>query len=181
MTRSSNRRRGFSLIEVVLALGIMSFALLSVMALLPIGIKSNKISTEETFAVNLLTTLEEDLRGTHPLANSGNSQIFNLKMPYVLTAGRPVFNTSLAANTLASGYTIGMTDTGVTSSISATVRPRYQVSVIYTKIPAAGSLASAEARLIVNWPALSTTTVSQLTSLSNVEGYVETYVAFPAP
>ncbi len=169
------------MIEVVLALGIISFALLSVVALLPIGIKSNKISAEETQGANLLTLLEEDLRSTYPQANSGNSQFFNLKLPYAVSNGRTVFNTTIAANTLGTGYTIGMNDSGAVSSISATLRPRYQVSVIYTRLSTVGGLAPVEARLIVNWPAVSTTDMTRLTSLTNVAGYVETYVAFPAP
>jgi len=169
------------LVEVVLALGIISFALVSVVALLPIGIGSNKISFEETQAANLLTLLEEDLRSTHPAVNSGRSQMFNLNLPYVVSNGRMAVNTALAMNALGSGYTIGVTDSGTTTQIFSTVCPRYQASVIYTRLPATGSLASIEARLIVNWPAQSTTDVTRLTSLANGGGYIETYVAFPAP
>lgn len=179
-----HRFEGFSLVEVVLALGVVSFALLMVVALLPIGIKNNKTSTEETRAMTILTTLEADLRNTHPLANSGKSQLFGLALPYAwdATAGRVTLNSNLTVNTIAAANSVGITDTQkATSYTSTNPRPRYQATVIYTQVPVAGKASPILARLIVSWPAISPAKVSQLTSLVNVLGYVETSVAFPSP
>jgi len=170
----------FSLIEVVVSLAIFVFAILGVFSLLPIGIKSNKVSTEEARAADLLTLLEADLRNTSPALAAGKSQYFGLPLPYTTnSAGKTVLNTSLTANTLNS---IGLNDDDTVAAYSSTnPRPLYQLSVIYTYLPTAGSLAPIRARLIVNWPAINPANVNQLTSSSNVVGFVETYVTIPAP
>ncbi len=177
-------RNGFSLVEVVLALGVVSFALLAIVALLPAGIKNNKISTEETRATCLLTTLEADLRNTHPLANSGKSQLFGLLLPYKWdsSTSRVSLNSALSVNSITTSTSVGITETQSAVAYSSTnPRPRYQATVIYTQVPSASSAAPVLARLIVSWPAMTTTSVSQLTSSTNVLGFVETCVAFPAP
>jgi type II secretory pathway pseudopilin PulG len=71
---SANRRQGirrfasgdgaFSLVEVVLSLGITSFALLAIVALLPLGVQSTKDSLEETGAVNVLSAVIADRQAT---------------------------------------------------------------------------------------------------------------------
>lgn len=52
----------FSLIEVTLAIGIVSFALMAVVALLPVGLQVVKNSNEEAAAANVLTGINEALR-----------------------------------------------------------------------------------------------------------------------
>lgn len=53
---------GFSLVEVTLAIGIVSFALLAVVALLPVGLKSVKNSAEQAAGAAVLESLSEALR-----------------------------------------------------------------------------------------------------------------------
>lgn len=177
--------RGFSLVEVVIALGLFAFVLLIMLALLPTGIKSNKVSVEDTNAVGILSMIEADLRNTHPSLNSGKSQFFGLPLPYALNAvGSYTVNSTLSTNTLTSAYTTGVGDDGGAMSISSSPPPHYQATVIYTRVPSlttSGSLAPVEARLIVNWPCLNTTTVSDLTNPSKTTGYLDVYVTFPAP
>lgn len=55
-------QRGFSLVEVAMALGIVAFALVSLMALLPLGMKTNIDSLEESQAVNLVRAVIADRR-----------------------------------------------------------------------------------------------------------------------
>ena len=175
---------GFSLVEVVIALGLFAFALLLMVALLPTGIKSNKVSVEETNAVGILTTLEADLRNTHPSLNAGKSQFFNLPLPYVLNAsGNYVVNSALTVNTTTVPATCmtGVADDGSAVASTSTPPPHYQASIIYTSLPAAGSLAPVEARIVVNWPCRNTTTVSDLSNPSKVSGFLDAYVTFPAP
>lgn len=57
-------QRGFSLVEVTLALGIIAFALVSLMALLPLGMKTNLDSLEESQAINLVRAVIADRRLT---------------------------------------------------------------------------------------------------------------------
>lgn len=53
---------GFSLIEVVLALGIISFALVGIMGLFPIALKSSQESQRETRATIIAQQIVNDLR-----------------------------------------------------------------------------------------------------------------------
>ena len=176
--------RGFSLVEVVIALGLFAFALLIMVALLPTGIKTNKVSVEETNAVGILTTLEADLRNTHPSLNAGKSQYFGLPLPYILNAsGNYVVNSALAVNntTVPATCMTGVADDGSAVLSTATPPPHYQASVIYTSLPTAGSLAPIEARIVVTWPYRATTTISDLSNPAKVSGFLDAYVTFPAP
>jgi uncharacterized protein (TIGR02598 family) len=53
--------RGFSLVEVTLALGIITFGLIAVMGLLPTGMKLTKQSADEVAAVNIMTGISASL------------------------------------------------------------------------------------------------------------------------
>jgi type II secretory pathway pseudopilin PulG len=55
-------RHGFSLIEVVLALGIVSFALMTVLALLPLGLRSIKNANEMAGASAISNDIADRLR-----------------------------------------------------------------------------------------------------------------------
>lgn len=170
---------GFSLVEVVLALGVASFALLTLLALVPVGTKNNKISTDETRGMGILTALAADLKGSHPLANGGVSILFHLPLPYSYTAASGLaFNTALQANVL---YTTGLSASELPVPPSSSPRTPFQASIVYTYLPSAGSLQPAEADLIVSWPCLDTQDPSDLTNLTKVSGSVESHVTFLAP
>lgn len=53
---------GFSLVEVTLALGVASFCLMAVFALLPIGLQTNRASTAQTASAGILSTVIADMR-----------------------------------------------------------------------------------------------------------------------
>lgn len=65
----------FSLVEVTLALGIVSFALVAVLGLLPVGLKSVKNANEQAGAANVLNVLASSLR----MASSTNASIFTTR------------------------------------------------------------------------------------------------------
>ena len=56
------RCSGFSLIEVVIAIGIVSFSILAVVGLLPTGLKTVKNANEQAGAANVLNAIAESLR-----------------------------------------------------------------------------------------------------------------------
>ena len=120
MNRPSAGVAAFSLIELVVALGIVAFALLTMTALLPIGIKLNQVSVEETRASYLLTALEADLRNAHPNLNGGKSQLFGLPLPYASSGGAVVLNSALTDNTstLPSANTTGVNEDETLAAIS---------------------------------------------------------------
>ena len=173
------RECGFSLVEVALSVGIVSFALLSIVALLPVGMKVNQQSSNEVQASDLLSALEADLRNTYPSANSGKSRVFGLALPYsVDAAGVESLDTGLNLNQMSS---VGIADSGGIVPITTTPKPAFQATVTYVALPATNSSGPTQARLIINWPCINAASVAQLTSASEVKGYVEAYVTFPAP
>lgn len=164
----------FSLVEVVLAIGIMAFALVATLALLPVGAESNQNSAEATRAAAIMTTLETDLKNTHPSLNGGKSLIYGLTLPYAMSGASVAVNPSLAAG---SYYSVGL-DEG--ERVTPLPQARYQASVVIVKTPS-NAMEPVLARLIVAWPGRQAASVSDLTDAGKYRGYVETYVSFPAP
>ena len=179
-------RHAFSLTEVVIAIGIAAFALVTLMALIPIGMTTNRVSADELHASHLLSVLAVDLRNTDPRLNGGKSLLFGLQLPYKVAAGQTALNavtitddSSLPAP--ATG-TVGLDGFENPAALGTKPAPAYQATVLYISAPGTTSHAPIQARLIVNWPALPTgAPVSSLTDTTKVKGYVETYVAYPAP
>ncbi len=68
----SGRSEGFTLAEVALAMAIFSFALVSMLGLLSVGLKSSRKANLQTIAANLLSTIAADLRASsvYPLPDS---------------------------------------------------------------------------------------------------------------
>src|SRR6266571_3426648 len=73
------RVHAFSLVELTLALGVAAFCLLAVFGLMPIGVQTNRSSTSQTAAANIMAAVVADLRGT-PKANTISAQ-FGIIIP----------------------------------------------------------------------------------------------------
>src|SRR5438132_12920260 len=82
--RDRRARRGFSLAEVVLALGVVSFAIVAILGVLPLGLQTGKSSQDETRATQIaqsvfasLTTqnLRRDRNGQPVLDADGHLQL----------------------------------------------------------------------------------------------------------
>lgn len=71
--------KGFSLLEVVVSLGITSFCLITLLALLPLGIASNQASLSQTAATSIAAAIASDLRVSYE--NGGESPRFKFKVP----------------------------------------------------------------------------------------------------
>ncbi len=67
---SSASSTGFSLIEICISMGIISFALLSVIALIPIGLKGNHDAIDRAFATQSLKTVSIALQNATVDENS---------------------------------------------------------------------------------------------------------------
>lgn len=61
--RASGKTTGFSLVEVVIALGIVSFALIAIVGLIPVGLSSLKDSVTDTTVSLLVTNVREAIVG----------------------------------------------------------------------------------------------------------------------
>jgi uncharacterized protein (TIGR02598 family) len=111
----SNRWAAFSLVEIVLALGIISFALVGIMGLFPVAMKSAQESQRETRAAQIAMQIFNDLRGT-PGTNSLIATGTNILTPQLrvnLTTG----STNLVCYDL-DGTTIGTNVTADTIFVS---------------------------------------------------------------
>ncbi|MES2308022.1 MAG: hypothetical protein V4507_04105 [Verrucomicrobiota bacterium] len=140
--RPSRERRdnAFSLVEVVLAMGILSFCMVLLMGLLPVGLKTNEISAEESKALNLMTAIVSDLKYTP--SNNPKSAIFGLTgLPYATVSGG---KTNLIY--LTEGWKVQEGDKPQPTS-------RYQVMWWYTHISGANERGPVEGVVRVSWPA----------------------------
>jgi uncharacterized protein (TIGR02598 family) len=111
MKQCFRSRRGFSLVEVTLALGVAAISLLAIFALLPVGVKTNQIAIEQTASTDVLSAVAADLRATpvtNPRGGATTSPRFAITIPgnpvagstsmtlFFTTEGR--FSTTLDAN-----------------------------------------------------------------------------------
>src|SRR5207244_13193607 len=64
------RARAFSLVEVVLALGVLAFCLIAVFGLMPVGMQTNRNATSQTAATNIIAAIVADLRTTPAAATT---------------------------------------------------------------------------------------------------------------
>lgn len=145
----------FSLVEVVLSLGITSFALLAIVALLPIGLQSTKDSLEETGAVNVLNAVIADRQVT----------------PFSLTSRAyqlPVLDTATPANT-AGSFEVSANNQYVVNR--AVTVPVYQVDYLITTPPLASPLDPYLIHFRVSWPPKS----------KNPSGALEVVATFSQP
>ena len=150
----------FSLVEIVLAMGIIAFALIVLFALLPVGLKSNTDSIGESQAVNLLQALIADRQSS---AYTNSSSVYNL----------PALND---VTTTING-TFYLNEDGVTTNASP-ASARYQINyTVYpaNSIPGYGAATNypvssvpmpVSMHFIVSWPAAATNRPSSVETVA---------------
>ena len=62
MKQALRNTRGFSLVEVVLALGVVAFCLFAILGMFPVALKTQRTSVEQTTANEILAQILADLR-----------------------------------------------------------------------------------------------------------------------
>jgi uncharacterized protein (TIGR02598 family) len=146
------QKNGFSLVEVALALAVAVFCLVTLMALLPVGLNSGRITTGETAANGILNEVVADLRATTPTSPIGG------------TATSQQFGISIPATGTTASTTLYFTQQGV-SSTTITTDSRFRLTVTF---PATnGGKAATIGIAKVTWPA----------PAANPSGVVENFVA----
>src|SRR5260370_40265859 len=75
MRRSSRTTAGFSLVEVVLALGVAAFCLIAVLGMLPVGLKTQQASVGQTKANAIISYIVDELRADVRLPPGKASQV----------------------------------------------------------------------------------------------------------
>ena len=74
MNLRSRSATGFSLVEITLALGVAAFCLIAVLGMLPVGLKTQQTSIQQTIANNITSQLIGDLRAAYSGPGSNTSQ-----------------------------------------------------------------------------------------------------------
>lgn len=128
------KTHAFSLVEVVLAIGVAGVCLLAIFGLLPIAQQTARNATEETAAPRILKAVAADLRAT----------------PSTLSASR-AFGISIPSNTSADSTTLFFTAEGEYTT-ALTPGSRYRLTVQFSPNPT-GSDAATFATLRCTWPA----------------------------
>ncbi|MFL6520564.1 MAG: hypothetical protein ACJ8NS_10130 [Chthoniobacterales bacterium] len=157
MNLAAGRTKGFSLVEVTLALGVAAVSLLAIFALLPVGVKTNQLAIEQTASTNVLSAITADLRATPVTTPRGGATT------------SPRFGIAIPANPVAADTrtTLYFTSEG---QFSTTLTPtsRYCVSITFL---ANGARAHTATFVHVNatWPAAA--------AIANAEATAEWFVA----
>lgn len=168
---------GFSLVEIALALGLLSFAVLLIYGLLPVSLQTNQESAERLEASCLYSLLVADLK--HADFTKTESYVFRLSpLPLVEQQGRWTYQTDLSLDT-------GTTSAVYTRYLSRDGQPVenpadafYRVSLRYIHSPGNAHqqrrLAPVEAHLTLSWPA----NVDPFQAGTRPRGLIENYLTF---
>jgi uncharacterized protein (TIGR02598 family) len=141
---------GFSLVEVVLALGVAAFCFLAVFGLLPMGLKTQQLAIEQTAVTRIVSAAVADLRNTLPTATT--SSLFAITIP---------------ANTISSSLTLFFDSEGHASTTLG-ADSRYRLTITFAP-NSAGNRGATFAHLLVTWPAPA--------SVGDASGSTETFLA----
>ena len=156
MTKDTARNRsGFSLVEVTLALGVAAVCLMTIFALLPVGLHTNQNATQQVASADIMGAVTTDLRATPVTTPRGG------------TATSPQFAIAIPANPVAatSSSTLFFNTEGRFST-SSNSNSRYRL--IITFLPNTGSRSATLIDLKMTWPAAS--------SVANAAGSSEMFL-----
>jgi len=148
-----NKSRGFSLVEVALAMGIASFCLVSLLGLVPVGVTSTGNAGDEARAMNAIMAIARDLATVPRPGSADASGGYNFSLP--------------SAGGAARSQPFYVTESGQYAGDNLTESARYSVAA--TILPPASRFGTYLVRLDLSWPAGA--------SLENATGYVTTVVA----
>ena len=138
MKRNQQSISAFSLVEVVIAIGIVSFVIFGVMGLIPSGMKIFRSSNEQSGGANLLNALSDSIR--RAVTTNGTNYTWTCSgssYSYVIN-GAPVTNT-LNALTLQGGTATNTLD--------------QQLKAVVVVTPPLSVWSEGSAMISVAWPA----------------------------
>lgn len=170
---------GFSLIEVVLAIGVIGFCLLAVVGLLPTGLNGQRSAQEQaraTSAINMVASAVESLRFT---ARDGSGNATWAFPQYFSDNPNPSSNPTLVKVTdVPAEYTFFVSDGGLIIPAGDTTSTKRQT--LYVKVyPPAIEGRPVQIYAAIAWPYKpsdsNTTTPSQM---AGREGFLDSYIAY---
>ncbi len=150
-----NLSSGFSLIEVILALGIAAFCLIPLLGLLPVSLKSYQASNEQTQMVHLARMIVADLQATPTTTTT--SPRFGFTIP-AAGQGAETSPQSLYFDMYGSPTS---KEVGTAPATSISGFPSYFCVGIAFTPPPAGQRSATSVRIMVSWPALADRTPGQ--------------------
>jgi type II secretory pathway pseudopilin PulG len=162
MKPAVRKNTGFSLLEIVIALGVAAFCLMALAGMLPIGIKTQRASANQTRANGVMSQCVDFLRADVRLPPGqakkaqGDWQNLNGHWQSVAVPDTLFFSTD--------GKQIGY---GQGATPGAPAGAVYRGTITYLFPPTA---TTSIAKIIVSWPAAQT-------DLTKVEGSIEMFAA----
>ena len=173
------RRAAFSLIEVTLALGVAAFCLLTVFALLPIGLNTNQNAYQQTIAAGIATALSADLHGTPVASGTSTTSRFLIPIPKA-AASTSVTHTLFFGDNAAATGPYGQQLDQATPSMSP-FPSRYRATITFSpaldttpRSPLSPWNKTFKVWILVTWPALADRNGSINTMPSKFSGSYET-------
>ena len=149
--------QAFSLIEVTLAIGVAAISLVTIFALLPLGVQTNQHAIEQTASADILSAIAGDLRATpvtSPRGGATTSPQFHIVIP--------------AAGSTDTPATLFFNSAGQAAD-SLQTNSRYRLTVTF--LPNGGTTSTATfANLKITWPASAV--------VENAQGSAEIFAAF---
>lgn len=163
-TFSQTKRCAFSLVEVVLALGVVSFAIVAILGVLPVGLNTGHFSQDETRAAQIARSLfgsltsqnlKRDSTGQLVLDGNGHTQLNDsAKVPVANNQTLAVNLTVSATPTAPDVYANNdgqLTQTAADGTYAVTITKNTSPSGFDP--PSGGEVFVNEVTLSVGWPA----------------------------
>ena len=116
MARNSTSNAGFSLIEVVIALGIFSFCIVAIVGLLPVGMNSVRSVSNENNAIHIASSIE----GIWQVAPQGST----------ITMSNIITNLAISAPVANASYYFDEFGEPLASGTGATLMMNYKTAVL---------------------------------------------------
>ncbi len=163
MKRSLPVTDAFSLVEIVIALGVAAFCLLAVMGMLPIGLKTQQASVKQTTANSIISQIEGKLRSATRVPPGQEDRTDSKWLLHPHTGGGPWDPTP---------DTLFFTNEGNSVGSAITSDSIYRATITYFQPPTPGYSTSL-ADITVSWPPQFDPT----NPASVLLGKVETFIA----
>jgi uncharacterized protein (TIGR02598 family) len=154
----------FTLTEVALAMGIFSFALVSMIGLLSVGLKNSRRANTQIGASNLMSAIASDIRSSTCTLRGGT---------YSYTSPRLNLTASVDARGTVSGVSPVTTILDESGSPANVTSPN-PLMKLFTVNFAAASLGTTAVRVTVQWP-------PKTSPSANYEGSLDALIPLPAP
>ena len=136
MKRHHTSNAGFSLIEVVIALGIFAFCIVAIVGLLPVGMNSVRSVSNENNAIHIASSIE-GIWQVAPTNKSIANSAFPITNLYVGATNSSVFYfNEFGEQTDSAGASVNMT---YTANLSTSLLSSYDVKMIFKWPPHATS------------------------------------------